>query len=106
MTVRRPAQSPLSLTPAGRSRENEQSRAELIAPAPVTAELTGATTAYVNHGLGRRYVGALVVAQDSGGGPCRVLPPDVVDAAGRDPRVVVGLSFASAFSGTVHLRVF
>lgn len=103
---RRPAQSLASLPPGPRSREQESRQSELLSTFPVTAELTSVTTAYVRHGLRRRYVGALVVGQDSGGGECRVLRPETVSAAGENPTQVVGLSFSSAFTGTVNLRVF
>lgn len=106
MTVRRPAVPLAQLSPAERAREYDDQADELGGASPVAAALTSATTAYVRHGLGRRYVGAFVVGQTAGGGECRVLPPETVSAAGQDPRVVMGLSFSSAFTGTVNLRVF
>ena len=75
-------------------------------PVYVAVVFSSATTATARHGLGRRYVGGMVISATAAhASNIVVATPEVAEAAGIDPAVYVYLLASTSYTGTVTVRM-
>jgi len=75
-------------------------------PVDVDVVLAAATTGFARHGLGRRYVGGIVIGTTvAHASNIAVATPAVAATAGYDPAIYVYVLANGAYTGTVRVRM-
>lgn len=107
MSDRRTALRPAAL--GGQlDRESQLARSQALNARDVQVTFAAASTAYVRHGLGRRYVGGWCVGQTTSGTTVAVNlgSAALCQAAGYDPAVYAQVKASANNSETFKLKVF